>query len=694
MPCQPLDPININPPSTIVPGFVPQLPSFDLPIPAIPIEDLENLFSTLAAILPPGTLRPHLSPQFSKDVIDAILSILEKFMPFLMLYTFFMPILNLLLCIIEILCSLNNPVKLVRAMIRLFRVCIPEFLSLFPFFALILMIISLLLLILALILYLLQRIIAFIEQIIRNIIILGEAIASADNDSVIAIVAKLGDLLCIFQNLFVLLGVILLIFELIDKLRRLSFKLPPCSSDDTSDDGCCTPDVCPSFIKNNKTISSSTGTLQYFNNVIQTGGSLGPVYLRHTSLQIFDGYSTTPLQFNNITHAFDLPPGVTKVFFPEGETYEPDTTPNSVPYTIDVRFFYDPAVFSRVDTKGARFIRIKDCIVLTPPTDGVLNYNNAFVAPFNGTLLVGGGTAFEDDGITVMKVQPTDASPGTLNTVIALPDEVGTSPVLLPTDGLQLNLSYDFKINQTILVGKDLITLGCHPDVALNRDFINNTIASRLNINAEALLALTLPDVLATQNCVIDAVSKFRSNVSVDTANELQTTVVNCLNTLQNQTNQALQDVINAGFDPYNSTFSIDPSIQFTTKPINVSVILNESGGNNIASNIPASVAANLASNITANITLGNIGNFVYDGYSQFIADLTSDVAGNGTIKVAYSNQFISVITNPTDTTQSPSVAIKELLYTFVQSPLANAGIGSDAGEVRRDAGDVSRDGG
>lgn len=698
MPCTPIDDSDIILPP-VPPGFsglpVPQLPGFDIPFPSLPIEDLLNLFDTLNMILPPGILRPNLSSNFSKDVLDAILSLLEKFMPFLMMYTFFMPILNMILCIIEVLCALTNPFKLVKALKRLFRVCIPEFLSLFPYFALILMILSLLLLILAIILYLIQRIIDLIRQIIANIQMLAEAVSSVDNDSVIAITIKLGDLLCIFQNLFVLLGVIILIFEIIDRLLNLDFRLPPCDDSDGSSDGCCTPDVCPSFIKNNKEIIASTGTLQYFNKVIQTGGVAGPVTLREETYQIYDAYSTTELQFNNITHAYDLTGETNNVFFPEGDTYTSGTTPNRVPYTIDVRFYYDPVIFGRSDDKGARYIKIKDCIVLRPPVDGTLDYQNNLVAPFNGTLLVSGGTAYEDDGITIMKVLSTDTVAGTLNTVIDLPDTVGVSPGLSSTDGLIFDqITYNFKINHMVLIEKSLITVGCHPDVAFDKNFINDTVTSRLGTSADALREITLPDVQSTQDCVINAINEFRQSVSVENAEKLQTTVLDCLNSLKEQTNQAIEGVVNAGFNPFKSDFETDPSIQFTTQPINVIVTLNESGGNNIANNLPVDVGQNLAANLSADITLGNINDFTYDGSSKFIAQITSPHAGNGTVKVSYNNQFISILENPTDTTQNPTVSTKELLYTFVQSPIVTVGTSGEAGAVRRDEGDIAREAG
>jgi hypothetical protein len=693
-PCDPIDSADVELPD-LPPGFgglpVPQLPAFDIPFPNLPIEDLLALFNQLNMILPTGILKPHLSSNFSKDILDGILSLLEKFMPFFMMYAFFMPILNMILCIIEVLCAIPNPFKLAKALSRLFRVCIPEFLSLFPYFALILMIIALLLLILALILYLIQRIIEFIRQIIENIKMLSEAVSSADNDSVIAITIKLGDLLCIFQNLFVLLGVILLIFQIIERLLTLSFRIPPCDDDDGSSDGCCTPDVCPSFIKNNTEIES-TGTLQYFNSVTQVAVLTGSTVLRAASFQLYDAAATEALAFNNIIHAFDLPEGVTQVFFPEGETYYSTTTYNRVPYTVDLRFYYDPVTFGRIDVLGARFLRVTNCIVLTPPTDGVLDYENNLIAPYTGTLFLAGGTAYEDDEVTVMKIDPGDQRGASLETLIHFTDVVGAAPVLSPLDGLLMeNITYTFKINHNILISKSLITLGCHPDVALDKNFMNRTIADRLNTNADALRSLRLPDIQGAQDCISNAVITFRQSVSVESAATLQSAVTACLNNLQEETNTTLIDVINAGFDPFNSDFEIDAPIQFTTKPIIVSVSINEAGGNGITNNLPTTVGDTLAANLSAIVTLGNVGSFSYDGSSKFTAEIISDIAGNGTIAVSYNNEFISILDNPIDLTVAPSITTKELLYTFVQS--SSLAAGGDAGAVRRDEGDISRNG-
>lgn len=722
-PCDPISAGSITtPPPSGLGGFSPQLPTFDIPFPELPIEDLLNLFNTLNMILPPGILRPNLSANYSKDVLDAILSLLEKFMPFLMMYTFFMPILNMILCIIEIICALMHPFKLIRAIKRLFRTCIPEFLALFPFFALILMILSLLLLILALIIYLIEQVIDLIKKIIANIELLANAIRTVNNDSIIAITTKLGDLLCIFQNLFVLLGVIILIFQVIEQLLKLIFKIPPCDDGDNSDDGCCTSDVCPGFIKNNRSISANTGTLNYLNTVIKVGGPAGPVTIRKASLQFYDALAPVSRQFNNITHPQGVNPPI--VFFPEGAIYTATSTPSMVPYTIDVRFFYDAALYNRPPSPlGKRFLRVKDCIVLIAPVDGVSNDQNVIVGPFTGTLFIAGGTAFEDDGTTLMR-----DGLRTIDAIIHNADILSPGP--MPANTMIFSdLTYEFKINHSILITKSLITIGCHPDVAFDKNFINNTIAAQLNANGEVLAHIVLPDVKGAQDGVIAAVNKFRQAVSVDTAQKLQDTVVGLLTDLQNQTNKTIEEVIDVGVDPFKSDFELDPPIQFTTKPINVVVSLNESSGHTIASNLPAAIGAKIAAKVSAHPTFGEMRPFAYDGSSKFVGQLTSDTEGNGTITVGYLSKLISILHNPANINETPSVTTKELLYTFVKSlPLTTGtgtggggagpgvgttppvtggsgsgagtgipgigGIGGEEGAVRRDETDVSREGG
>jgi len=171
----------------------------------------------------------------SKNIFDAIISLLDHFLPFLMLYKFFLPILNLIICIIEVICALTNPFKLPGAVKRLFRKCIPAFLNLFPLFALIIMLIALLMLLLALIEYLISQILKIIALLLKNIIALYNAFSNHNTNSILAIAKKIGITLCIFQNLFVLLAIFNIIMDVIRDILSLSFSIPPC--DDGSGSG-------------------------------------------------------------------------------------------------------------------------------------------------------------------------------------------------------------------------------------------------------------------------------------------------------------------------------------------------------------------------------------------------------------------------------------------------------------------------
>lgn len=694
MPCTPILPSNFSPPPSGVGGLAPSIPPLNIPFPDQPLQDLLLLFESIFMISPVGIIRVNFEPDVLNDVYQGINDLLKKIFPFLMIYQFFLPVLELILCIIEILCSLLNPVKLRKQMNILFRVCIPAFLSLFPQFAIIILILTLLQLLLTLIEYLLGRIVYLLLIIIENIIILSKAIQRADNDSVIAITKKVGDLLCLLQNLFAILGVFNLIIQIIKALLSLTFKIPPCS--DSNPNSCCSPDVCPEFIKNNTDIISSDGYFLYYNEVgLDSGLILPPGFppivsvIRNESWQFYDPSLSQNQAFINITKAFDLPAGINTVFFPSGATFTETSPSSSAPYTITFTALYNPTVFQRTDPLGVRNIQIVSAIVVAPPTAGVLSYNGTtYIPPNNGTLNLIGGTVQETSGTPI--INPSTNVAYTVNEFFHLPTNIN-GEIPLPTDGILFsNISYDFNINHDVLIASGLITVGCAPDVAANKNFINATIGAQFNTNSANLENVVLPDVNAAQECVINALATYRNNISEASTNAFQTTMTNCLTQLQNETNAAISSIINAGYDPYTSTFTVEPSIQFTTVAIVVSVSLNEASGNLMTNNLTPSVAALLAPQITANITFGSITPFVYDGYQFFTADITSDIDGNGTVQIAFDNSFISVLNNPTDTTQTPSVSITTTPYTFVSSPAISA---PGVGEPRRDPSDIARDG-
>lgn len=720
-PCSPNDvsfPSPSGPSGPSIPGF--GIPSV-LPVPSIPYpdgfpEDLLNIMNTLQMLIPPGALKPQLNPNFGKDIYDGIMKLLDQFMPFLMLYKFFLPILNLIICIIEVLCALMNPFALISALNRLFTQCIPEFLNLFPIFALILMIISLLLLLLALILYIINQILKFIKAILRNINALVKAFQSANAASVITIAKKLGALLCIFQNLFVLLSLFTIIIQVIKDILSLIFSIPPCEGGGPgSTDGCCAATYCPTIVQGNFT--NKTGTFQYlpeagYQTTIALGANFLTSDLRPESWQLFDPNQSQAQAFQNIVNAFDVNNSVIPkpIFFPTDAKYDATTPPGQAAYTMDLRMFYNPVLWGR--TGAPRFIRFKDCIVLKVPSQNLVTFNNGTIFEPTGVLSIAGGLGYEDDSTTKLTGFAADgttpiADQATLNNFIHKPAQFSANPNLQVTDGYTFsNMEYTFKPNLPVLLQKNLVNMKCMPAIALNSGFLNNVMFSQVTFQSAALSdqvngrnGRVFPDTAAAQECLTTAISNLRSNMTVQGVADFQTTCTLCLSKLQGDTKDAIFGLIGIGFNPCESTFSLSPTTQFTTRPITVTVNLNENNGLPITNGIPSDVAANVAKNIKATPTVGTISEFAYDGYQAFTASLTSPTPGKGEIIVAFQNQVLCTNTmGSVDGKVPPLHALQKIGYEFIFSPFAPGNIpltgeGDTTGtQPRRDAGDLSRD--
>lgn len=720
-PCNPNDvsfPSPSGPSGPTLPGF--GIPSV-LPVPSIPYpsgfpENLLDIMNKLQLLIPPGALKPQLNPNAGKNIYDGIMKLLDQFMPFLMLYKFFLPILNLIICIIEVLCALMNPFALISALNRLFTQCIPEFLNLFPIFALILMIISLLLLLLALILYLIDQILKLIKSILRNLNALVKAFNSANANSVLNIAKKLGALLCIFQNLFVLLAIFGIIIQVIKDILSLIFSIPPCEGGGPgSTDGCCASTYCPTIVQGSYT--RETGTFQYLPQAgYQTNVALGNLFLtsdlRSESWQLFDEDQIQEQEFQNITNAYDVNSSVVPkpIFFPTDAVYTATTPPGQAAYTTDLRMLYNPAWWGRPGTE--QYIRFKDCIVLKVPSQQLSTYNNGTTDILTGVLSLAGGLGYLDDGTTVLTgFAPDGVTPitdqATLNNFLHKEAQFSPTPILQPTDGYAFsNMTYTFKPNLPVLLQKNLVNMKCMPAIALNSGFLNSVMFSQISFQTSALSdqingrnGRTFPDPNAAQQCLTTATDNLRANMTVEGVAEFQTTCITCLSKLEADTKDAIFGLIGIGFNPCESSFSLTPTSQFTTQPIVVTVNINENNGIPITSGIPSDVAANVAKHIKATPTVGTISPFTYDGYQAFTANLFSNEPGEGEIIIMFQNQNLCTNTlGSVDGTVPPLHADQKLKYEFVFSPTAPGNIpltgeGDTAGtQPRRDPGDQLRD--
>ena len=697
-----LNPPNLGPPPNLGFGniFSPaQIPFPDLSLPPGIPEDIIEILETIFARIPGGKLIP--SPDGAFDsVYDAISSLLNALSPYLAFYNFIQAILNMIICIIEVLCALMSPFKVIKAVRKLFKTCIPDFLAMFPFLALLAMILALILLLIALIEYLINTIIAMINDIIENIKNLAEAFQIGNAEGIIAITIKLSQLLCLIEQLFGLLIVFQVLFVIIKALAEIG-GVKPCKRGDT----CCDDETCPPFIGDN-----ADGT-------VGTGGRL--IYHRQYGLDVsslgIPGFENliTPLrserwQFvddNNPEYPFNLiitpsggsspafPFGVVSdsIYWPQPQTYnKDDSLTSTVPYTLDMRVVVDPAMFGHEsvngDFSGERAFQINDIIVSRQPYNGVFDHENdlqlsSSFGNSDGTLRLIGGKVFEDDGTTSFNIDGVQAS---LDTFIHR-DSVTSSQLPSFEDGYQFSdITWNMKINHAVLMKYQIITAGCIPEIQAESEIMDATIPT----TASPIVQIgALPDLDTALECLGSAISTFRQDMSIENAAIFQDSVVGCLEDLRDQSIEVFTKALISGVSIYKSDVEVNPEIQFVNRPIKLSVRLKDAGGNELGNTIPEASQGEVASLLDAQVTFGNVSGFTYDGYSLFVADITSDTAGTGTAQVSFNGNFFSEVLNRENDDVPSEISIITLPYEFV---------GFDGGQanpdpiVRRDETDTA----
>lgn len=702
-PCDPAD-NNLNPdifgPPPITPNFglpfaPPSIPFPDISLPDGIPEDLLDLVRTLLANIPGGPLLPNLN-EFSKTVLDAIASLLNQLAPYLALYRFFQALLNIIGCLIDIMCAMFNPFRVAAAIRRLFKRCIPDFLNLFPWLALLAMIIALLLLLLALLKYLIEAIRKLIEDIIRNLLALGRTISlQGSDDDIISAAAKIAESLCLIEGLLAILIAFQAIMAIINALgasagRSFCGK----GSSRQGDDGeCCPDEVCPPFIVQNPDgLTGTIGELVYYRQVDNDLAALGlPLTLvlpaaRAETWQFFDTATGNTYNFSDIITEIEG-----NIFWPEGKTFAANSNLKKVPYIVDLTLKnIDPAAdFNHTDpVGGTRDFVIKDIRVTLRPYLGRQQYDNAFSSTdgLNGVLRLEGGTVYESDGTTLFLIGGQAA---TLNTFVHLDARSG---LLDFEDGYFFNnVDFTLRYNYEALAGDDLITMGCLPDIGVETTVANLSIA---NFDAVLSLIPDLPDIDGSVTCITSAIAAFRQNVSTTNAATLQASVNTCLNDLNDQTLNTYNAAVTVGASQFTSTIALEPDVQFVSQPIKVTVTLKDPGGTTISFNVPEESQELLASKITGTATFGTLGAFSYDGYNAFVADLTATHAGDGELTIAFNNNILSLIQNRDNNDTATVITENVQTYSFVGTPVRTGIVGEPTPAPDRDVSDVARDGG
>lgn len=733
-PCNPSD-NELNPgqvPGLPIPGFGLPFAPIQVPIPGFKFPDgfpesILDILDYLKINWPGGQLSPQID-NFATTILKAVMDLLGMILPFLSFYNFILAALNMILCIMDVLCALSNPFKLIRALRRLFKSCLPAFLNLFPWAALIAMIISLILLLIALLEYIIARILEIFNDIIENLKLLARGTTLQDAESTVATAYKIGSLLCIIENLLAMLSAIAVIFAIVNALSETSGRhfCGGGSGDGVSSD-CCGDDVCPPFIRNNPDgISGTSGRLVYYNQIVDPTRDDNPMFR-----SLFKGLSSNTVRQENwqfvnddTGQAYPFTDIITQykdtstdrgnvdgnsrslsevyeygdIFWPEGITFDKNSSLRKTPYFVDFTLEnLDLSVFNTTaQNKNARTIIIRSSIVESKPYVGLKDESGVVTDTSSstyGTLSLAGGLAYESDGTT--PVVDSSGNQITLDELVHLNYKTGSDTPSYD-DGYHIgNINFTLNINHASLMDYNLTVAGCVPDIAIETQQLNDRFA---DIMTPVITRVgEMPDITGTQSAISDIIATLRTNVTEDTAATARDDIVEQLNGLKSSAEDTFKNAFYAGADPYYSDVSLDTDLQFTDKEIVVTVVLKDRNGVNLSQNIPDSVASDIESGVAGEVTLGEISDFTYDSDNGvFTAQISSESGGDGEVKVSWNNNIFQEILNEDDVDKDTSVQEKALAYTFigVGAGAITGGDGSDSGmidgQVRRDVTDVT----
>jgi hypothetical protein len=688
--CSPLE-NNIN----IKPG--PPLPGqqgfgFDLnlglPQPAlsdgIP-EDIISWIRKLRFKLPGlGALQSYVDSltQTVTKILSDLLSYLNVFLGF---FLFALAIIELIMCIINVLCSLPNMWATIKAVKKLIRKCLPLFISIcFPYFALLNLLLSLLAILLALIEYIILMIRRLIEQIIKNLKKLYTALTKGNTAAGLAIVNKIANLLCLFEQIFMFLEIIFAIFELITTAWSKTIKGCARKGSAGADDST----VCSEFLSDPTSqdvvdpeihvtrTASSNGKLWYCKQAYGSYSFLptSSGEIRKELVYLFDNSLVTDLKFNNIIKSNGF------TFFPFDKVITPALDLTKKPYLVDLSVMANPG-----DGNGTRLIQIKDITVTTVTTTAqkeVISFSGGSQVvnqtDVDGILVLSGGSSVDTlgyNGRTIEQIlRGSEAQP--------TPD-VGTSAYLEFT-----GISHALKANYNALAEYQLITMNCFPSIGEEQAMLEATFPKGLTTVIPDYV--TPPDIGKAIERLQGAFNTYRGGIDEDTTNKFGADLENIMNDLQTEASNSYCQSISAMMNETSMTISLNPDLQFINNDIQVGVIPTDVSGRTFSDMIgsftpPAACLNSLADKFKAEATFGKSSNFVYDGYGQFVSNISSDKAGSGEVKVYFDgNQIVTIIKTDTMDIQ-PVIDSSGKPYTFIGFDSNNAGA------PRRDEGDTSR---
>ncbi len=678
--CDPLE-NNINVPH---PPPLPGLPGFTLdvnfPTPNIGLpegipEDILDWVRRLQLSLPGGGLLKEMLETLQETIAAIISHLLAYLNMFMSFYNFALAIIEVIICIINVLTAVMNPFKVIKRVKCLIRKCFPLFIRVvLPFFAYLALLLALLALLLALIEYIIALLKRLIEQLLKNLKRLTKMFEQGNSNTALAIVSKIADLMCLFEHIFVLLGVIDLIISLVKDKWEKTFK--QCNGSDNNSGNILSEDaLCASFLQAPESlvdadnevwksrVKGSNGELWYCNEVYgapfvgfpaTSVAKLRPetVYLRDTTL-------VNALQFKNMIAFKPLSENREFPFFPFDSTITASLPYEKIPYFSDITVYVDPN-----DGYGPRNFLIENTVVTLPTYNAILTVtSNNPITTYDPTafLTLSGGQTTNDvygyNGYTIAQLLKA-ANPG-------LPPSINGNG----GNSYYTNINHQLEINFLALAEYMLITMDCIPSVKEEFDYFETV--NEKSLSNDLASAVDLPDVGSAISNMTACLNNYQSNITLETTEEFSTCMNEILSNLSDEANTAYCQLLEASIDIYNTDVDLEPEIQFVTEPIEIIVTPKNNDGNTLADlmggfSTSIDVDGCLASKFTADATLGNVSDFAYDGYGNFIAQIISHEPGDGYVTISFDGEQIPQLSTPTNLNQEPSINNDPLEYSFV----------------------------
>lgn len=665
-----INPGPIGPPLPGPPGF-----GLDLSFPNIPLnlpqgipEDILSWLNKLKFGLPGGGFLQDVLDSLTKKITSILSSVLGYLNVAVGWYLFALAIIELILCVIKVLCAMPKPWSVIKAVKRLIRKCMPVFISIcFPFFAFLLLLLSLIAILIALIEYIIALIKRLLDQIKKNLNKLKKLYNTGrigQTATVLAIIAKLSNLICLFEAIFVFLGAISAILEIITS--KWSKILRSCSSKSGAG-GDDLDIVCAKFMSN--PVKKTNEDIEIWESRVQsTSGNASIWYMKevYVSLPFFPSPSFSKvraesiylqsnalideLKFKNIISENGFP------FFPFDKVITKDIDYTLKPYTVDLFITKDPG-----DGYGIREIQFTDATVTYVTLDAVTNITAIGTAELtrneNGYLMLSGGLSVDGYGYNDHTLEELLHEDG----VTSAPLAVGYTEYS--------DIKYSMKINYEALAQYMLITFNCFPSVDAENAFLEQTFAKAFNFALPDFI--TVPDVNSAITDLTKCFTTFKANVAPETVDVFGSCAENILNNLLSQANETYCQLLALSLDKTNMPTTIDPEMQFTGEPILVKVAPTDQSGKTlldiIGGNVPSTACMDsIAEKFRGEVSFGSISKFSYDGYGNFVANITSENMGDGYLSIYYDEELIVVAIKPDDLNQQPSFDATPINYSFI----------------------------